>query len=102
MAIYIPTGVRKVAPRSGSEFGLRLALELGLGAIFLGGNFPRTMPTIYPFHSRFFINKTILFRKLSLIITRVFYFLEYIGDSEKACLLCRSFNQTRIIKRQIV
>ena len=102
MAIYIPTGVRKIAPRSGSEFGLRLALELGLGAIFLGGNFPRTMPTIYPFHSRFFINKTILFRKLSLIITRVFYFLEYIGDSEKARLFCRSFNQTGIIKRQIV
>ena len=28
---------RKIAPRSGSEFGLGLALELGLG-----GNFPRT------------------------------------------------------------
>ena len=60
------------------------------------------MPTIFPFHSRLFINKKILLRRLSSIITRVFYFLEYIGDSEKARLFCRSFNQTRIIKRQIV
>ena len=36
-------GVRKIAPRSGSVFGLGLALELGLGAIFLGGKFLRTM-----------------------------------------------------------
>ena len=36
-------GVRKIAPRSWSGFGLRLALELGLGgAIFLVGNFPKT------------------------------------------------------------
>ena len=34
---------RKIAPRSGSGFGLGLALELGLGAIFLVGNFPRTI-----------------------------------------------------------
>ena len=35
-----PNGVRKIAPRSGSGFGLRLALELGLGgAIFLRGIF---------------------------------------------------------------
>ena len=34
---------RKIAPRSGSGFDLGLALELGLGAIFLGGNFPRTV-----------------------------------------------------------
>ena len=60
------------------------------------------MPTMFPFHSRLFISKTILFRMLSPIITRVFYFLEYIGDSEKARLFCRSFNQTGIIKRQIV
>ena len=60
------------------------------------------MPTIFPFHSRLFINKTILFRRLSPIITRVFYFLEYFGDSEKTRLFCRSFNQTGIIKRQIV
>ena len=32
---------RKIAPRLGSGFGLGLALELGLGKIFLGGNFPR-------------------------------------------------------------
>ena len=32
---------RKIAPRSESGFGLGLALELGLGAIFLGGNFPK-------------------------------------------------------------
>ena len=30
--------LRKIAPRSGSEFGLGLALELGLG-----GNFSRTL-----------------------------------------------------------
>ena len=30
---------RKIAPRSGSGFGLELALELGLGAIFLGAIF---------------------------------------------------------------
>ena len=34
---------RKIAPRSGPGFGLGLALELGLGAILLGGNFPRTV-----------------------------------------------------------
>ena len=43
-------GVRKIAPRkiapwSESGFGLGLALVLGLGAIFLGGNFPRTVCT---------------------------------------------------------
>ena len=41
------------------------------------------MPTIFPFHSRLFINKTILFRRLLPIITQVFYFPECIGDSEK-------------------
>ena len=40
---YLNDGFRKIAPRSGSGFGLRLALELGLGTIFLGGNFPRTL-----------------------------------------------------------
>ena len=45
---YVPIWVsgklppRKIAPRSGSGFGLGLALELRLGEIFLGGNFPRT------------------------------------------------------------
>ena len=34
---------RKISPRSGSVFGLGLVLELGLGAIFLGDNFPRTI-----------------------------------------------------------
>ena len=34
---------RKIAPRSGLGFGLGLVLELGSGAIFLGGNFPRTL-----------------------------------------------------------
>ena len=43
--VAISHGVWKIAPkenfpRSGSGFGLRLALELGLGAIFLAGNFP--------------------------------------------------------------
>ena len=33
-------------PRSGSGFGLGLALELGLGAIFLKGNFSRTVNII--------------------------------------------------------
>ena len=60
------------------------------------------MPTIFPFHSRLFINKTILFRRLSSIITQVFYFPEYIGDLEKARLFCWSFNQTETIKQQIV
>ena len=60
------------------------------------------MPTIFPFHSRLFINKAILFRRLSPISTQVFYFPEYIGESEKARLFCRTFNQTGIIKRQIV
>ena len=60
------------------------------------------MPTIFPFHSRLFINKAILSRRLSPIITQVFYFPEYIGDPEKARLFCRSLNQTRIIKQQIV
>ena len=32
---------RKIAPRSGSRFGLGLALELELGGNFPGGNFPR-------------------------------------------------------------
>ena len=36
LALNMRNGVRKIAPRSGSEFGLGLALELGLG-----GNFPR-------------------------------------------------------------
>ena len=48
-------GVRKIAPeencppRSGSGFGLGLALELGLrgGGIFLGRNFPRTSEETY-------------------------------------------------------
>ena len=44
------------------------------------------MPTIIPFYSRLFINKTIPFRRLSPIITQVFYFLEYTGNSEKARL----------------
>ena len=35
---HVNVGVRKIAPRSGSGFGLELALELGLG-----GNFPRTV-----------------------------------------------------------
>ena len=47
-ALYAVSGKlpsRKIAPWSGSGFGLGLALELGLegGAIFLGGNFPRTL-----------------------------------------------------------
>ena len=36
-------GCLENCPRSGSGFGLGLALKLGLGAIFLGGNFPRTI-----------------------------------------------------------
>ena len=39
---------RKIAPQSGSGFGLGLVLELGLGgAIFLAGNFPRTVRNSY-------------------------------------------------------
>ena len=34
---------RKIAPRSGSGFGLGLALELGPGGNFPLGNFPRTV-----------------------------------------------------------
>ena len=34
---------RKIAPRSGSGFGLELALELGLGAIFLEPKFMHIM-----------------------------------------------------------
>ena len=42
ICVVFPWGVPKIAPeencpQSGSEFGLKLALELGLG-----GNFPRT------------------------------------------------------------
>ena len=33
------TGVRKIAPRSGSGFGLGLALQLGLGDNFPRGQF---------------------------------------------------------------
>ena len=58
---YLPTsiwkkllraGVRKITPEencpppSEAGFGLQLALELGLGAIFLGGNFLRTLRAI--------------------------------------------------------
>ena len=34
---------KKIARRSGSRFGLGLALELGLGELFLGDNFRRTI-----------------------------------------------------------
>ena len=37
---------RKIAPQSGSGFGLRLVLELGLGAIFLEP--PHGYCEIYP------------------------------------------------------
>ena len=60
------------------------------------------MPTMFPFHFRVFINKTILVRRLSPNVIQVFYFPEYIGDSEKARLFCRSFYQKGIIKQQIV
>ena len=60
------------------------------------------MATIFPFYSRLLINETILFRRLSRIITQVFYFPEYTENSEKAHLFCRRFNQTGIIKQQIV
>ena len=33
----------KICPRSASGFGLGLALQLGLGAIFMGGNCPRIL-----------------------------------------------------------
>ena len=45
---------RKIAPRSGSRFGLGLALELGLGEIFLGGNFPSPL-IIYEKKKNYFI-----------------------------------------------
>ena len=62
---------RKISPRSGSVFGLGLVLELGLGAIFLGDNFPRTIrskalnisqlyPNIKSSHRRCSIKKVIL------------------------------------------
>ena len=35
LSTLLNAGVRKIAPRSGSGFGLGLVLELGLGAIFL-------------------------------------------------------------------
>ena len=37
---------RKIAPRLGPGFGLGLVLELGLGAIFLRSNCPRTVENI--------------------------------------------------------
>ena len=45
-------------PRSGSGFGLRLALELGLGAIFLAGNFRGTIS-----HSVFIYQMVLLQRQ---------------------------------------
>ena len=41
----------KLPPPSEAGFGLRLALELGLGAIFLGGNFLRTLRAISTIYS---------------------------------------------------
>ena len=41
LVTIVKIGVRKIAPRSVSGFGLGLALELGMG-----GNFPRTVKII--------------------------------------------------------
>ena len=60
--------LRIIAPWSGPGFGLGLALELGLGAIFLGGNFPKTnefyiKETIYLKVDKFFFFKVSLYWK---------------------------------------
>ena len=51
---------RKIAPRSGSGFGVRLALELELGPIFLGGNFlePFLIHNINSIHYQYTIHYT--------------------------------------------
>ena len=46
---FFPHGIWAITPeenclRLGLAYGLRLRLVLGLGAIFLGGNCPRTFP----------------------------------------------------------
>ena len=43
-------GVRKIAPLSGSGFGLGLALELGQGGNFLRGRFSWNPIFLYLFH----------------------------------------------------
>ena len=47
------------------------------------------------------MNKAVLFRMLSPLLLKSFI-SEYIGDTEKVRLFCRHFNQTGIIKQQIV
>ena len=56
------------------------------------------MLTIFPFFSRLFMNKAVLFRMYSPLLLKSFI-SEYIGDTEKVCLFCRHFNQTGIIKQ---
>ena len=48
--------LRKIAPRLGLGFGLGLGIVLGLGAIFLGGNCPRTVYTASTKIKAFFSN----------------------------------------------
>ena len=55
---------RKIAPRLGSGFGLGLALELGLGAILLGGNFPRTVMYKYASYKYYKYEKKALSKTL--------------------------------------
>ena len=55
---YLLAGVRKIAPRSRSGFGLGLALKLGLG-----GNFPRTLlakSLLENLQKRFYKNKKLV------------------------------------------
>ena len=56
---------RIIAPWSGPGFGLGLALELGLGTIFLGGNFPKT--------NEFYIKETIYLKSINFFPLRFLY-----------------------------
>ena len=57
--------LRIIAPWSGPGFGLGLALELGLGAIFPGGNFPKT--------NEFYIKETIYLKSINFSSLRFLY-----------------------------
>ena len=65
-----------MAHRSGLGFSLGLALELGLGAIFLGGNFPRTVQGCYLkmlFQRKTLVTETYCVVNLPARVLQLFY-----------------------------